>query len=86
MRLLIHWLTLVLGLYLISLISPLGIGFDRPADLLWAAFILMIFNAIPLGTLVEATSPRRTLPASNEARIAGGIMKVVRRVVALSAA
>jgi len=57
MRLLIHWLTLVLGLYLISLISPLGIGFDRPADLLWAAFILMIFNAILKPILILITLP-----------------------------
>jgi uncharacterized membrane protein YvlD (DUF360 family) len=57
MRLLIHWLTLVLGLYLISLISPLGIGFDRPSDLLWAAFILMIFNAILKPVLILITLP-----------------------------
>jgi putative membrane protein len=57
MRLLFHWLTLVLGLYLISLISPLGIGFDRPGDLLLAAFILMIFNAILKPILIIITLP-----------------------------
>jgi putative membrane protein len=57
MRLLSHWLTLVLGLYLISLISPLGIGFDRPRDLVLAALILMVFNAIVKPILILITLP-----------------------------
>jgi putative membrane protein len=57
MRLLFHWLTLVLGLYLISLISPLGIGFNRPVDLLLAALILMVFNAILKPILIIITLP-----------------------------
>jgi putative membrane protein len=57
MRLLYHWLTLVLGLYLISLISPLGISFDRPGDLLLAALIFLIFNAILKPILIFITLP-----------------------------
>jgi len=57
MRLLYHWLTLVFGLYLISLIPPLGIGFDRPRDLLFAALILLVFNAILKPILILITLP-----------------------------
>jgi putative membrane protein len=57
MRLLYHWLTLVLGLYLISLISPLGISFDRPDDLLLAALIFVVFNAILKPILILITLP-----------------------------
>jgi putative membrane protein len=46
-----------LGLYLISLISPLGIGFDRPRDLVLAALILMVFNAIVKPILILITLP-----------------------------
>lgn len=57
MRLIFHWLTLVFGLYLISLISPLGIGFDRLRDLLFAALILLVFNAILKPILIFITLP-----------------------------
>jgi putative membrane protein len=57
MRLLYHWLTLVLGLWLISLFPPLGIGFDRPRDLFWAALILLVFNTILKPILILIALP-----------------------------
>jgi putative membrane protein len=57
MRLLFHWLTLVFGLYIISLITPLGIGFNRPRDLLVAALILLVFNAVLKPILIFITLP-----------------------------
>ena len=57
LRLFWHWLTLVLGLYLISLIHPLGISYDRRADLLWAALVLFIANTIIKPLLILFTLP-----------------------------
>lgn len=57
MRLLYHWLTLVLGLYLVSLFPPLGISFDRPGDLLLAALIFLIFNGVVKPILILITLP-----------------------------
>ena len=57
MRLLYHWLTLVLGLYLISLITPLGISFNRPGDLLFAALIFLVFNTILKPILILIALP-----------------------------
>jgi putative membrane protein len=57
MRLFYHWLTLVLGLWLISLFPPLGISFDQPGDLLLAALILLVFNAIVKPILILVALP-----------------------------
>jgi putative membrane protein len=57
LRLFWHWITLVLGLYLISLIHPLGISYDRRADLLWAALVLIIANTIIKPLLILFTLP-----------------------------
>ena len=57
LRMLIHWLTIVLGLYLITLIRPLGIYFDRPSDLVLAALVFWIFNAVLKPILVILTLP-----------------------------
>lgn len=43
-RLLWHWLVLALGLYLITLVKPLGITFNSTEDLFWAALILILVN------------------------------------------
>jgi putative membrane protein len=52
-RFLWHWLVLVAGLYLITLITP--IHADGPKDLLWAALVLIIFNTIikPIFVLIS---------------------------------
>ena len=55
MRFLFHWLILVLGLYLVTLITP--ISFDSPWDLFWAALVLIIFNAILKPLLILFTLP-----------------------------
>jgi len=53
MRFLLHWATLVLGLFLITKITP--ISYDKPMDLVWAALVLIIFNAIikPIFVLIS---------------------------------
>jgi putative membrane protein len=52
-RFLMHWAVLVLGLYVVTLITP--ISYDKPSALLWAAFVLIIFNAIikPIFVLIS---------------------------------
>ena len=57
MRFISHWAVLVLGLYLITLITPLGITFDTPGALCWAAFVLIIVNSIIKPLLILFTLP-----------------------------
>ena len=54
-RLIWHWLVLVVGLYLVTLITP--ITYNSPKDLLWAALVLILFNAIIKPILVFFTLP-----------------------------
>ena len=54
-RLFCHWVILVIGLYLVTLITP--ISFDAPKDLLWAAVVLIIFNSILKPLLILFTLP-----------------------------
>jgi putative membrane protein len=56
-RLLWHWLVLAFGLYFLTLITPLGITFDRPGDLFWAALILIFFNTFLKPILIFITLP-----------------------------
>ncbi len=55
MRFLMHWATLVLALFLITRITP--ISYDSPWDLVWAALVLIIFNAIIKPILVIISLP-----------------------------
>jgi putative membrane protein len=55
MRFLMHWLILTFGLYLTTLITP--ISFDAPKDLVWAALLLIIANAIIKPLLILFTLP-----------------------------
>jgi putative membrane protein len=54
-RLFCHWIILVIGLYLVTLITP--ISFDAPKDLFWAAAVLIIFNSIIKPLLILFTLP-----------------------------
>jgi putative membrane protein len=54
-RLFCHWVILVIGLYLVTLITP--ISFDAPKDLFWAALVLIIFNSILKPLLILFTLP-----------------------------
>ena len=54
-RLVWHWLVLVVGLYLVTRITP--ISYNAPKDLFWAALVLMVFNAIIKPILVFFTLP-----------------------------
>jgi len=56
-RLFLHWAILVFGLFLITLITPLGITFDSPKDLALAALVLIIANTIIKPILVIFTLP-----------------------------
>ena len=56
-RFLWHWLVLTLGLYLLTLLRPLGFSFDRPADLIWAALVLMIVRTFVRPILVFVSLP-----------------------------
>ena len=55
MRFLLHWATLALGLFIVTKITP--ITFDSPWDLVWAALVLIIFNAIIKPILILITLP-----------------------------
>ncbi len=55
MRFLMHWALLVLGLFLVTKITP--ISYDKPMDLVWAALVLIIFNAIIKPILVIISLP-----------------------------
>jgi putative membrane protein len=55
LRLLWHWAILVIGLYLITLITP--ISFDAPKDLAWAALVLILVNTFIKPILILFTLP-----------------------------
>jgi putative membrane protein len=57
MRLVWHWLILAFGLYLITLIKPLGISFNTPEDLAWAALILILVNTFIKPILILISLP-----------------------------
>jgi putative membrane protein len=57
MRLIYHWLVLALGLYLITLIGPLGITANTTANLLWAAFVLILVNTFIKPILIFISLP-----------------------------
>jgi putative membrane protein len=57
MRLIYHWMTLVLALFLISLIKPLGIYYDTFHDLALAAVILILVNTFIKPVLILFTLP-----------------------------
>lgn len=56
-RLFLHWITLVIGLYLVSLIKPLGIVADTNKDFLWAALVLLLVNTFIRPILVVLSFP-----------------------------
>jgi len=55
MRFLLHWATLALGLFVVTKITP--ITYSSPWDLVWAALVLIIFNAIIKPILIIITLP-----------------------------
>ena len=55
LRLFWHWAILVLGLYVVTLITP--IHADAPKDLAWAALVLIIVNTIIRPLLILFTFP-----------------------------
>jgi putative membrane protein len=55
LRLITHWAILVIGLYLVTLITP--ISYDAPKDIAWAALVLIIANTIVRPLLVLFTLP-----------------------------
>ncbi len=56
-RLVWHWVVLALGLYLITLVKPLGITFNTPEDLAWAALVLILVNTVLKPILVLISLP-----------------------------
>ncbi len=56
-RLLWHWLVLAFGLYLLTVISPLGISADTTTDLALAALVLIIANTFLKPILIFFTFP-----------------------------
>jgi putative membrane protein len=54
-RLFCHWVILVFGLYLVTLITP--IHADAPNDLFWAAAVLIVANTIIKPVLILFTLP-----------------------------
>ncbi|MCE0523544.1 MAG: phage holin family protein [Methylacidiphilales bacterium] len=54
-RLFWHWAILVIGLYLVTLITP--ISFDAPKDLAWAALVLILVNTIIKPILILISLP-----------------------------
>jgi putative membrane protein len=57
MRLVWHWLILALGLYLITLVKPLGITVSSTEDLAWAALILILVNTFIKPVLILISLP-----------------------------
>ena len=57
MRFVWHCLVLAGGLYLLTLIRPLGITFDTGADLAWAAVVLCLANTFIKPILIFFTLP-----------------------------
>jgi putative membrane protein len=57
MRLIWHWFILAVGLYLLTLIKPLGISFNTPEDLGWAALILILVNTFIKPILIFISLP-----------------------------
>jgi len=57
MRIIWHWIILALGLYLLTLIKPLGITFDAPSDLAWAAVVLILANTFIKPILILISLP-----------------------------
>jgi putative membrane protein len=57
MRFVWHWLVLALGLYLLTLIRPLGISFDTDQDLFWAALVLILVNTFLKPILILISLP-----------------------------
>ena len=57
MRLVWHWLILALGLYLITLIPFLHIGYTHPSDLFWAALVLILVNTFVRPILILISLP-----------------------------
>ena len=57
MRLLWHWLILLFGLYLLTLITPLGIKADTLSDLAWAALVLILVNTFIKPLLILISLP-----------------------------
>lgn len=55
LRLFSHWVILVFGLYVVTLITP--IHADTAHDLLWAALVLIIANTIIKPILIFITLP-----------------------------
>jgi len=55
MRFLLHWATLALGLFIVTKITP--ITYSSPWDLVWAALVLIFFNAIVKPILIIITLP-----------------------------
>ena len=56
-RLLWHWLVLAFGLYLLTVISPLGITADTNVDLALAALVLIVANTFLKPILIFFTLP-----------------------------
>ena len=57
LRLFWHWLSLLLGLYLISHLHFLGISYDRGRDLVLAALLLIVANSILKPLMILFTLP-----------------------------
>jgi len=57
LRLIWHWLLLALGLYLITLVKPIGITCDSTEDLAWAALALIIINTLIKPILILISLP-----------------------------
>jgi putative membrane protein len=54
-RLFCHWVILVFGLFVVTLITP--ISYDAPKDLAWAAAVLILVNTIVKPILILISLP-----------------------------
>lgn len=57
MRILFHLLVMGAGLYILTLIPLLGITYQEPKDLVWAAIVLLVMNAILRPILIIISLP-----------------------------
>jgi putative membrane protein len=81
-RLLWHWLVLACGLYVLTLVTPLGITFDRDSDLFWAALVLIVVNAFLKPILILISLPLVLFSLGLFLLVINGIMlKIIPHIV-----
>jgi putative membrane protein len=57
LRIIFHWLVIAFGLYVLTLLPLLGISYDHPSDLAWAALVMILVNTFIRPILIFISLP-----------------------------